>query len=442
MKVEREICGDKLLFTIEDVLTSSKYTGMDVLEKVKNRMYSRNIMQITRIINNNIPIETLSEPVLYLLCEAFYKYTKSEMINPEIFFTEINIRDYAGFKMKEKEKINEVKFEDFIPIKLSDNQWQGSMYVGDIVSLYNDMKITYNVKTQREGVFREIKGRNIKKPKTFPASISSIVKKIEDDTYIPDEITFNILKNGEEDFVYQNGNLIVKNGEIDVIDGYNRSRALIKLLALRPDLARKRAMEVRITYMDENKAQAFIVQKNKQNKISPKQVRKLDTTKYENTIVRDINTSTMSDLRGKIATDVSELKIKKAVTSFDILSDAIGDNFTITTRREATKISEYLVDFFNEVYGIMHEDFVAFDLEIINDFSFISWTYMAKRLFGKLNWRQKLEKNILNIDYSKYNDFFPTNKRINKKTRHNIYEYVESMLENIEDAEERVRNNG
>ena len=88
-----------------------------------------------------------------------------------------------------------------------------------------------------------------------------------DGSFITNTITFNVLKDGNDNIEYNPDNMsliIGKESEIDIVDGFHRSYAILKALITKPNLNKN--WEVRIVNWDIDKAQRFIYQESLQTR--------------------------------------------------------------------------------------------------------------------------------------------------------------------------------
>ncbi len=176
MKVKRRVLEERILFLLEDIIKNKDYDYTKIFKNVKNRLFSKNIMEATRILNKSIPLETVSIQVLYHLTKALYRETYREEINPNNFFTDVEIKELNLFKRELKKEMEIVEFSNLVQV--TEDQWHGAMTIGEIAELYNQGKIIYNPETQRERVFKEFRGQTIVKPKIFPKSVEEITEDI------------------------------------------------------------------------------------------------------------------------------------------------------------------------------------------------------------------------------------------------------------------------
>lgn len=425
---DRGVLEKQLLFFINEIITSKDFDNK-TLNNIKERLYKRNILDATRLLNRNIPLNTVSIQVLYALTEAIYEGTRLHFVNPQKYFLDNEIAIYKTFKKDMFEESNVIEFDNMIQINQS--HWIGRISIQYLVKLYNNLKINYNPQTQRESGYIEKEDHLIFVPKTYPQSIREIQKAILDGTYEPDEITLNLLKNGEEDFSYKNGKLTIFEGKLDIIDGWHRSSAILKAVAENPEL--EMYFELRLVNFDIQKARDFIIQKNKQRKINEKHIQSMNVSSYHNSIARALNESQKSDFKGKIVTTKHLVNRGYGLITFDVIADAIDANFDIKTRTQSDKIQDYLIEFFNQVYGLYYNEFNTKTGIYTEPFSFIGYVAIASELYGVDGWKDML-KNILNqIDLTENNSFYQEMKQyqinISKANIKRISKYFKEIIE-------------
>lgn len=427
MKIDRDILEKKLLIAINEIITSKDFSNK-TLDNIKESLYQRNIFNATQLLNRNIPLSTVSIQVLYALTEAIYNETELYSVDPQKYFLDSEIAIYKTFKRDVSKENDIVEFEDMIQI--NESHWIGRISIQYLAKLYNDLRINYNPQTQRESGYIESKGGLIFVPKTYIKSVRDIKTAILEGTYEPDEITLNLLKDGEEDFEFKNGNIIIYEGRLDIIDGWHRSNSILKALAENPDI--EMYFELRFTNFDIQKAKDFIIQKNKQRKINEKHIQSMNMSSYYNSITKALNENQKSDLRGKIVINRHLINRGYGLITFDVITSAIEVNFDLKTRSQSEKVQDYLIDFFNEVYNLFYDKFNNKNGIYTEPFSFIGYIAIASELYGMIEWKDVLA-NILNkIDFTEDNLFYQEVKEyqinISKPNIKKISKYFKEIL--------------
>lgn len=409
-----------------------------VMQKVEDKLMDHNIFEAKQILNTSIALETLPAGVAFLVTQFLYEETNEERINPINFFTDVEISQLKTFKFKNKDAVKfPLIFENVE--QLSDRQWSTKATIKEVASLYDNQLITYNFETQREAVYVEKNdGTIIKKPNVNIDSVNAISELIDQGLFFSNYITINVLVNGEDEVVYDESKkiLMIKSGQLDILDGFHRSLAMLKSYHSNNGVIYITGLM--ITNLNVSSANAFIRQEDNRNKIDERHLKSMDDTKYANDIVKSINTDSKSDLRGKITTDIGLVNKHHAYTLTDILSESIENLYEIKTRRDKHNIEKYLIDFFNEVYAIKYNDFedlkTSREHTMITDKNmFVFYTCLSKLLFEDTEWKNKVENILDKIDFSKNNEDWKKLKlvgtpKISGRMITKISQYIEKLL--------------
>lgn len=446
MKLDKEKFYLELNSVFADLNLNKK-----LIEKVKTDLSIRNILPqaVQGIINRSIPVQTVDMPVLYFILDSLNKevqeINKEEKIieidlkrlNPETYFTEQEIKEMETYKREIKKGAKyPLVFENVI--KLAEDQFATKLSVQQIAELYNSNLIYYNTQTQRNTKVREWKNKIVEVISINNRSVNEIQKDIEENKFIPNFITFNLLQNGEDEFDYneQNQTITIFNGEINIVDGAHRCLSILGAVKNNPNI--KMNMGVTITNFDIDKARRFIVQEDKKNPIDKKYIQSLDSERLSNMIVQKLNERSDSELRGKIATDSAAIKHNQALTYFNILSDAIEHNFELKTKKDVLDISKWLIECFSELIGSYPEQFIDNIAEskkystIAHENMFIGYIALFSKLYHDNNWEEKLLNIMEKVDFSMnnpmWNEINLFTKSINKTTIKKISNYYHKMV--------------
>jgi hypothetical protein len=234
----------------------------------------------------------------------------------------------------------------------------------------------------------------------------------------------NLLKNGEESFEYdlKNRRLTIYSGEIDIADGAHRCFGTIGAVRIVPDVKFK--LGVYFTNYTVEEAREFIKQENIRNRIEKSHLETFNSENLAMTIALDLNTYPKCDLNGKITTNKINLDLGLALTTTDILSNAIKYEYddNLKSNRDARLITEWLANFFNELIGLYSDEFIlnikqSKENNYINhENMFIGYIALSKELYGKDNWKTTLQTMMSRIDFLKENPIWnEENLNINLK---------------------------
>ena len=173
------------------------------------------------------------------------------------FFTEEEVREFRKTRYKVKKVAFPLVFEGMAQV--ASDQWIGVTSAKRLMELKDAQLIRYNANTQRT-LKRVVRGeQRFYRISLNKKSVGEIRKRMESDTYIPDDITLNVPVGSE--FTYSNGTLKITSMEaFDIIDGYHRYIAMSQSSATKDGF--DYPMELRIVNFPEHKAQRFIFQKD------------------------------------------------------------------------------------------------------------------------------------------------------------------------------------
>ena len=138
-----------------------------------------------------------------------------------------------------------------------------------LFELYKNQIINYNKNTQRP--LKEVTKHGVKtyKINKNKQSVNAIKEDLKKGLFIPNCLTFNINMDNPSNEYYvdeENGELVLENGQFDLIDGFHRYSAITELLLENPDIEFN--FGIWIMNFDENKSCRFIAQEDKRNKIN------------------------------------------------------------------------------------------------------------------------------------------------------------------------------
>ncbi len=444
----REILEQELKFVYENKIRNNKKNRKEMMDKIKEEFTNRNILSTKAVgmLNGSIPMENVSDQLLFILAKAVYSATASCAIELSKYFFEDEMKILDRYREKSQEEKDTLVIDRVIESRYNTyKSFLTYMTYQQIRDLYSQGRITYNPNAQRALLTSIYKDAEIGEIDLNNASIKEIKKAMQEGKYIPTMITFNMLKKTEEEtkYYYDKNNLklvIEKDVEIDVTDGYHRSVSVIEAICEMPDLEGE--LEVSITNYELDIAGLYVVQESKRNVIKPSQLAKLNVEKRESVVVNNLNNRTRkNEMYKKIATDEMAIKRNLAYVKFDTLVEAVKRSFALKAEREIEPVSRYLIEFYNEVIGINIEYFSKDNLTnsklksyIVHKNIFIFYTLLAGKLYEKDSWKEKLEAVLKNIDFNKNNSMWINRFRIEQvssATYKGFEKYVDELVKEI-----------
>ena len=295
------------------------------------------------------PLSDVSDKEIYWVIDGLNE-TLSENGESNLV-KDFKIKDI--FTDKEIQKYSKSKFENvtetiypisFKVLKISDDQWLSTISSKKLFELYKNQIINYNKNTQRP--LKEVTKHGVKtyKINKNKQSVNAIKEDLKKGLFIPNCLTFNINMDNPSNEYYvdeENGELVLENGQFDLIDGFHRYSAITELLLENPDIEFN--FGIWIMNFDENKSCRFIAQEDKRNKINKTYTKSLDALNGDNfssRIIQVLNENNNSPFKGKLT------RYNDSNINYDDVVITINDNFKCSTRMEANRLSENIIKSF------------------------------------------------------------------------------------------------
>ena len=214
------------------------------------------------------------------------------------FFTDSEIAVWKSSKYQ-VDVLTEIKLP---MLQVAPDQWIGATDLRTLIQIDDHHLMRYNENTQR--VLRKktyANGDEVYEPYINQQAVSQIYKLLENETYIPNTITFNVI---DPDLIeYRNGTFIMEGYQkdtpiFDILDGYHRFRAMKRMHLTNPDF--NYPMELRIVSFSEERAKQFIWQEDQKTKMRRIDSKVFNQAAPENRIIRELNDS--GPFRGLLTT--------------------------------------------------------------------------------------------------------------------------------------------
>lgn len=337
----------------------------DLFSKILNKNMGRKIIEQTgevvskkrnylkaathSILLQQRPLSDVSDKEIYWVIDGLNEtLSKNGELN---LVKDFKIKDI--FTDKEIQKYSKSKFENvtetiypisFKVLKISDDQWLSTISSKKLFELYKNQIINYNKNTQRP--LKEVTKHGVKtyKINKNKQSVNAIKEDLKKGLFIPNCLTFNINMDNPSNEYYvdeENGELVLENGQFDLIDGFHRYSAITELLLENPDIEFN--FGIWIMNFDENKSCRFIAQEDKRNKINKTYTKSLDALNGDNfssRIIQILNENNNSPFKGKLT------RYNDSNINYDDVVITINDNFKCSTRMEANRLSENIIKSF------------------------------------------------------------------------------------------------
>lgn len=359
----------------------------------------------TSIVARNLDLTEISKEMLLWVTKELESAVKTDTetaylaqrIKLENYFTELEIKDIGSKKFVESDKRKYPIVLEKV-LQVNDDQWVFVEDVERVKELRDSQIIRYNRKTQRELTLRKSKNGFHFVITIVKSALASIQKLMLDGKFISNAISFNINADEPCDFYYdeEEMTLTINSGKLDIIDGNHRYIAMTNVKDMKPDFEYRTI--INLFYFNEDKAKRFIVQEDRRNKISRKQIKKLDVDNYGTIIVNNLNENSSSNLNNMIDTE------KGGLIDSALLIDAINYNFSVSgndkveNNKKLIKIKNFTLKAFNALI----DDNINLIEEKQNDLLWLIYVRLMKDYLDTNDIKGFMEQvhkvNKINID--------------------------------------------
>ena len=445
MKQERQKLESKLDLILQDYANDNKIINKVTDLLVENHNFSRG--RTIGVFTQSSPISYFSDTELCLLVKYLYIATNELKIKLENWFNDTEIELANTYKFIDDEKINKIVLHNVDQI--SNYQWICTKETYQNVSRFmQNGLITYNTKTQRQPMIRRYGDKITYTPNIKPSKVNAIKQEMVNGTFNPNTIIWNIRKidgSEKEKFRYNSKDrtliIEVDNINVDIIDGANRTGAILKSTEEMPNI--DMTTSIMIYFVDEEKARQIIFQEAKAEPLDEKYVDQFDSTNVNMEVAKNINSKQrMNEMFNRIALDNSEIRREnKKLVTFETLSKTIEYVYDLKSEPfiVAQEVEDFLIDVFNIVIGIRHEEFnekLAETREssyMTMNNMFIGYVILGEALKQEYedNWKAELKKLLNTIDFRKSNPIWKKigiENNINLSTIKKITEHFKSII--------------
>ena len=288
MKAKADLAGKVTRELERGVIDKKK---MKELTKALNEKYDIPVSIASDIISLRSDIQYATDFILFCI-------TSELMPNLiESHYSDGEIEKYSNAKYTQRKSVFPLHFT---MIKISDDQWIGSITAKELIKLRDMQLINYNENAQRtmQHILRgDVEYYRIALNKS---AVSQIENLYSNGTYISNTITLNIPET-EYDYKYDEDThdfVISKIDHFDIIDGYHRYIAMSNLINKG---SFDYPMELRITTFSDSKDQQMIWQEDQKTKMRRVDSKSLNQNDFATRICNQINADKQSNLCGLIS---------------------------------------------------------------------------------------------------------------------------------------------
>jgi hypothetical protein len=448
----------KLIQILNDLIEKYNKSKNDVVRDIVVQEFKNRNMKASLAINiltEKIELSTLDIDnsrdliLLFVFTKALYTALTTKDIDGntigeineysnllvEDYFTKVEVENLKDYK---EEKTSYDKEEIVFPKmnKIAPGFWQGHISAKYLAELDAGNEFIYNFKTQRDPVI-DIYG--MKRIHLDKKSVKDIVDGLLSGEQFPTTLVVNILHDGTDEIIYneKTEDLTIVSGVKNLVDGQHRKVATSLAIEKQPNLDFN-WMLVIINY-SEIKAQKYMVEINKQQKMKQEHIKNLDASTLGNNVVDVIKDINASEFATKIKDSDDELK-HGGLTKKSILSIAIEEVYKkeLTNRLQVRNIAKHIANVMDFIMGLYVNEFIV-NVEETKKSSFINnknifagYIALSEKVYNDNNWENKIEEALSKVDFSKNNEFWNSIKLsdsdISKSTRKNLYDYFSDLV--------------
>jgi hypothetical protein len=389
-------------------------------------------------------LPNIDSRALCLFADEVFKLRADLSVKVDDYFSERQIKEAkTTFDGQTDEKITlPHTFENVIQI--NDDFYVTKIKASDIKRLVDGNLIQYNPETQRELRIKKDRknpGSIIEEPKVNPKSVQEIKQLLKSNEIVSTTLTFNARlgsTDADEELIYdsRSNTLTVTEGTLlDCLDGFHRVTAIAQALTEDPTIDAVFVLNV-VNY-GKSMAQTYFSQLNNTNPIAKSRLQEMNQNKFSNFIVKQLQVN--SELRGKVSSSDMIAPLSGFLVSYNVLSNAIDDEFNIKDKPAAIECANYLTEFFNTLMFQYSDEFMRNIIEVrkeslinINQM-FAGYIVLAKR-FKDENIPLSNIKNVLSeINFDRSNPLWTKLKIIEGgHVKPNAKNRIKSYFSNLE----------
>lgn len=408
----------------------------------KHKIIGGNVQSIINNPKKELP--KLDWRVLLLFAEQIYLETEdNDSINYKNFYTVNEIqkaRQYTGQLTVEGDISLPLTLDE--ATELDYDKYLVAIDVKTLAQM-SSLLLNYNFDIQREAKKKLVDGETIQEATLIMENVEEIKEHLLKDTLEVTQIVINAsagtsYEGNEITFDPKTRQLTIHKGTVlDIVDGYHRCKASELALNENPNIEFKFSALI-LNYTDDQ-AMKYQGQLAKATPIAKSRQKQLAETRHADTIVNKLNTQ--SELANKISMSTRPSTRNKELVTYDVLANAIHEEFDLKRVVDVHLVGDYLVDFFDILISYYETEFIENIAEtrkeslLAENNMFIGYVALAKRMYDKGMKPSDLIPIIDKIDFSKDNklwlekEVLGKDKTLNETrvTQNNIKEFFKEM---------------
>lgn len=336
-------------------------------------------------------IPELDTRELCLLTEQIYEQVEDDVVNPNLYFTDVERRKsklFNGRMDAEKDTTLPLTLENMI--MLNYNTFLGTISGDLLAKLSMSQLLHYDFETQREHVFVKTKTDGVqKKAKLVMQNVLEIKDNLKQNVQKHTQIVINAgigtAEGGEEELTYdpETRRLSINRGTIlSIIDGYHRTKATEMVYAEEGKVNFEWILL--LTNYNQEESKAYQGQLALATPLAKERREELLGNRKSDMVLRDVIPK--SELKDRVSQTKDVHKIADELVAYKVLAEEIDKQFDLDKMINVYKVSSYLTKFFNILLGTYEDEFLNNpnkyrETSLVNNNNmFIAYVVLASRL--------------------------------------------------------------
>lgn len=443
--INREDAKDRVLVEIKKHNYEKKFKK-NFKEKTKSKVF---ISKTLTVLMSNDYVE-LSDADLYWYMIALKDILGDTNFDVEICeeekFTSQEIESFELTHIDNKSEDSEIiKINNVFEVEKNREYMCIKMSYQEIARFWNSALNTYNFDSQREADVKSIGINVIQKPKLYRKSVNAIKEQIKKGKFKSNTITWNILKNGKEQFEYnekEHSIIFVKaeGSHLNTIDGFHRTVAFSEIVRENPNI--EGWSQIKIWNFRIEEAIEYIKQEASGNPLSIEKRKAMEDDAFT-ILSRNVNrygNSANNELFNKIGLK-KEVNTGLRYVTIDTMSKSLRENFedVIKNANDINELEEFIIKFYNMIISEYSKDFKEGNLvenrkkyPYLNNNAFLIYNAIARKVYEYRDdsWRAKTRSILKKLNLTKSNELldkmgiYSLTTRDDAKYRKDYYDLV------------------
>lgn len=305
---------------------------------VSTSKYGIDVAELREYIGDREKLTNADDEVLFWIADCCP--TKAEI---DIYFSPQEIKHYSNSKLDLIRRPRKIEFKNVLPVAI--DQYVTVVSMSQLMEMYNEQIIVYNTLTQRAPrISKNRNGETTYRIYVNESAVRSIQSLIEGKQFIPNDISLNVREEDFDNAHYdeETGTLTIDGITLDILDGYHRYQGILRAKRNNPDLNTNFILNIMM--FDKQKAQRYIAQQDKKNKIKSGYAKALDDTRFETKVINILNDDKEFVLYKKF-----DNLGKEGTIDSGWAIDSLTKNFTARNPWDIPRIAKYLKNSINSL---------------------------------------------------------------------------------------------